>query len=322
MQQQREELSRRQWITRSAAGLGAGALATTSVAAPADDKQSQPNSKPFRYCLNTGTILGHNLSLDEEVEVAAKAGYNGIEVWMRNVHRYVEAGKSIDDLKKRIADLGLALESAIGFPRWAVDDEEQRTEGLESMRRDMDLIAKLGGTHIAAPPAGINRTPGMDLRKVADRYRAVLEVGRETGVVPQLEIWGSAQTLGTVADAVFVTTAADHPDACLLLDAFHIYKGGSGFHCLNQLNGAAMHAFHINDYPADPPREEIGDGHRVYPGDGVCPLTDVLRTMHATGFRGALSLELFNREYLKQDTLTVVKTGLAKIRAVVAKAFA
>ena len=322
MHEPREKLSRRQWITRSAAGLGAGALAATSVATPDDDKPTQPKGQPFRYCLNTGTIRGHKLPLEEEIEVTAKAGYNGIEPWMGNVHRYVEAGKSLGDLKKRIADLGLAVESAIGFPQWAVDDDKQRAEGLQSMKRDMDLIAKLGGTHIAAPPAGINRTPGMDLRKVAERYRAALQLGRTMGVVPQLEIWGFAKTLGTVPEAIFVATAADHADACLLLDAFHMYKGGSGFRCLNQLNGAAMHAFHINDYPADPPHEEINDSHRIYPGDGVCPLTDVLRTMHATGFRGALSLELFNNEYLKQDTLTVAKTGLAKIRAVVAKALA
>jgi sugar phosphate isomerase/epimerase len=214
----------------------------------------------------------------------------------------------------------LKVVSAIGFPRWAVDDDQQRAEGMEQFKRDMDLVAQIGGTHIAAPPAGINRTPGVDLRKVADRYRVVLELGRAQGIVPQLEIWGSAQTLGTVSEAVFVTSAADHPDACLLLDVFHMYKGGSGFHCLKLLNGAAMHAFHINDYPADPPREEANDSHRVYPGDGVAPMDQILRTLHMTGFRGMLSLELFNRDYWKQDPLTVAKTGLAKTRAAVERA--
>ena len=317
-----QKLSRRQMMSRSGACLAAGVATALPTSAPAAETGTDAEGEPFRYCLNTGTIMGHNLPLDEEVEVAAKAGYRGIEPWLRNINRYVEAGKSLEDLKKRIADSGLAVESAIGFPRWAVDDDKQRAEGLEAMKHDMELVAQLGGTHIAAPPAGINRTPGMDLRKIAERYRAVLELGKEMGVVPQLEIWGSAQTLGTVAEAAFLTIAADHPDACLLLDAYHMYKGGSGFQCLKQLNGAAMHAFHVNDYPADPPREEINDSHRVYPGDGICPLPSVLRDLYATGFRGALSLELFNREYWKQDANLVAKTGLEKTRAVVQKAFA
>ena len=48
----------------------------------------------------------------------------------------------------------------------------------------------------------------------------------------------------------------------------------------------------------------------------------MLRTLYDTGFRGMLSLELFNRDYWKQDVLTVAKTGLAKTRAAVRKALA
>ena len=316
------ELTRREMLGRSGVYLRAGA-AGVAVAAPASAPAAEPpaEKEPFLYCLNMGTILGYKLSIVEEVEVAAKAGYGGVEVWTRNLRRHVEEGGSLADVKKQIDDLGLKVVSAIGFPRWAVDDEEQRAEGLESMKQEMDMVRQIGGRHIAAPPAGINRTPGVDLRKVAERYRAVLELGREMGVVPQLEIWGSAQTLGTVAEAAFVAVAADHPDACLLLDAYHMYRGGSGFACLKLLCGAAMHDFHINDYPADPPREELNDSHRVYPGDGVAPTDAILRDLYATGFRGALSLELFNRDYWKQDVAVVARTGLEKMKAAVAKAF-
>ena len=58
-----------------------------------------------------------------------------------------------------------------------------------------------------------------------------------------------------------------------------------------------MHVFHINDYPAKPERKEITDAHRVFPGDGVAPLDVLFRTLTDIGFRGMLSLELFNREY-------------------------
>ena len=78
----------------------------------------------------------------------------------------------------------------------------------------------------------------------------------------------------------------------------------------------------MNDYPDDPPRDTIGDAHRVYPGDGVAPLSKILRDVHDAGFRGMLSLELFNRDYWKQEPLDVARTGLEKMRSAVKKAFA
>lgn len=43
----------------------------------------------------------------------------------------------------------------------------------------------------------------------------------------------------------------------------------------------------------------------------------LLRDLLALEFRGVLSLELFNREYWKQDAFQVARTGLEKMRAVV-----
>ena len=78
---------------------------------------------------------------------------------MRDLHKYVEAGASLRDLRKRIEDSGLIVESAIGFPSWAVDDDERRAGGMESFKRDMDLLAQIGGKRIAAPPAGVGPLP-------------------------------------------------------------------------------------------------------------------------------------------------------------------
>ncbi len=314
--------SRRHWLIGSGACFGALGLSAVPGRAKADDHQGNSCKEPFRYCLNMATLMGHKLSLPEEVDVAARAGYQGIEPWIRNIRRFVESGGVLRDVRKQIEDAGLQVVSAIGFPRWAVDDQTNRQKALEQFREEMELVAQLGGRCIAAPPAGIHRTPGIDLRRVAERYREVLHLGRQVGVIPQLEIWGSAQTLRRVSEAAFVALEADHPDACLLLDAFHMYRGGSSVESLRLLNGAAMHEFHLNDYPAQPPREKIDDSYRVYPGDGVAPLGKLIRTLYDTGFRGMLSLELFNRRYWEEDPLEVARTGLEKMRAVVRKAIA
>jgi len=313
-------VSRRE-VLAAGAFLAAAAGERPATSNPGEGRVRPTNLHPFRYCLNTGTLMGHKLPLAEEVEIAAKAGYQGIEPWIRAVQQHVDQGKPLADLRKRIADLGLTVESAIGFAAWIVDDDQKRAAGLEQLKREMDLVAQLGGRRIAAPPAGAHQAP-LDLRRAAERYRAVLELGRQTGVLPQLEIWGSSKSLHLLGQAAFVAIEAGHPDAAVLLDVFHIYRGGSDFAGLKVFSGASMHVFHMNDYPADPPREKATDADRIFPGDGVAPLGAILRTLHDVGFRGALSLELFNRTYWKQEPMDVARTGLEKMRAVVEKALA
>jgi sugar phosphate isomerase/epimerase len=302
-------------------GMGLlGPAAGTETTPPTNTADASPKPGRFRWCFNTGTVRGLRLPLAELVEIAAAAGYEGIEPWIDELRRHVEQGGKLAELRKRIAETGLVVESAIGFPPWCVDDDAERAKGLEQMKREMALAAELGSGRIAAPPAGAHDTAGLDLRRLGERYRAVLELGRRMGVMPQLEIWGSSRTLGRLSEAAFVAIEAAHPDAALLLDVYHIYRGGSDFAALRLLNGSAMHVFHMNDYPAEPPREKLTDAHRVYPGDGIAPLGEILRNLWASGFRGALSLELFNREYLKRPALEVARAGLDKMKAVVAKA--
>jgi sugar phosphate isomerase/epimerase len=140
------------------------------------------------------------------------------------------------------------------------------------------------------------------------------------GVVPQLEIWGPSKNLHLLGEAMFVVIESGHPKACLLPDVYHTYKGGSDFNGFKQISAHAIQVFHMNDYPADPPRETISDRDRVYPGDGIAPLTQIIRDLQANCSRAVLSLELFNPDLWKQDPLAVAKTGLAKMKDAVSKA--
>jgi sugar phosphate isomerase/epimerase len=183
----------------------------------------------------------------------------------------------------------------------------------------MSMVAQIGGRRFAAPPAGATNLPKLDLTQAADRYRALLEAGAQIGVVPQLEVWGFSQNLGRLSECVAVAMETGHRNACVLPDVFHLYKGGSDFHGLRLLGPEAVQVLHLNDYPNNPPREKIDDSYRMYPGDGVAPLTDLLQTLRRTGGQKVLSLELFNRKYWSDDALAVAKTGLARMKAVVAK---
>jgi sugar phosphate isomerase/epimerase len=311
-------MNRRQAMATAALAVGAA----SSAVAAAPRRSRRTDEEPFGYCFNTSTVRGQKLAFDEQVELTASAGYDAIEPWIRDVQAFVDKGGNLDKIRSRIEQLGITVESAIGFANWIVDDDTKRAEGLETARHDMKLVKAIGGTRIAAPPVGATNQEDLDLFKAAERYRDLLEVGKEEGVTPQLELWGFSKSISRLGELMFVAVESGHPDACILLDIYHIYKGGSDFQGLELINSSKIHVFHVNDYPADPPRETISDADRVYMGDGVAPTSMILQTIYKNGFRGMLSLELFNRTYWEQDALEVARTGLEKMKVSVRKAMA
>jgi sugar phosphate isomerase/epimerase len=311
-----DRLSRRHFVATSAAAVGAAVLAgRRTEASPA----SSSAGSGFRYCLNTSTIRGQRLGLEKEIDTAAQAGYSAIEPWVRTIQEYMEAGGKLADIRKRVGDRGLTVEGAISFTQWIVDDDAKRAEALEQIKREMDILAQIGGKRIAAPPAGANgnNAPILDLAKAAERYRAILEIGDKTGITPALELWGPSKNLHRLGECMYVLVESGHPKACLVGDVYHIYKGGSDFTGLKMLSAAAMPMLHMNDYPAEPPREKIADKDRVMPGDGIAPLPRILRCLRDNGSQAVLSLELFSQVYWEKDALEVARTGLAKMKAAV-----
>jgi 2-keto-myo-inositol isomerase len=307
--------SRREILAGGAASLGA---ALTLDGRALEAEPPRPDGRSFAYCLNTALLRGYDLGIVEQVELAGRAGYDGIEPWIADLERFVASGGSLADLRRRIVDLGLVVESAIGFAPWIAEDPAQRAQGLEQARRDMELVSRIGGARIAAPPAGAVEGAALELSAITDRYRVLLEAGETVGVSPQLELWGFAANLSRLAECAFVVIESGHPRACLLPDVFHLYKGGSGFEGLRQLSRHAIQVLHMNDYPQIP-RERIEDKDRVLPGEGVAPLEKVLGILRDNGCAPALSIELFNEGYWKRyDAPTLARLGLAKMKATVA----
>jgi sugar phosphate isomerase/epimerase len=305
---------------------GVASLATRGVIAapgeapppqgdPSAERQPPLRQDLFRFGLNTSTIRGQKLSIVEEIGIAEKAGYQAMEPWIDELERYAASGGSLEDLGKRFSDARISVESAIGFFDWVVDDPARRRKGLESARRSMELVRRIGGKRLAAPPVGATDRPINDLLAIAERYRALLALGDELGVVPQVEVWGPSKTLGRLGEAALVAIEAQHPKACILADVYHLHRGGSGFAGIKLLGPGSIHVFHFNDYPGDRPRQQLTDADRVFPGDGAAPLQALLRDLAANGLRVTLSLELFNRTYWSQDPLVVATTGLEKMKA-------
>jgi sugar phosphate isomerase/epimerase len=275
----------------------------------------------FSFCLNTSTIMKQNIGLINEIKTAAKVGFDGIEIWMRTLETYVKDGGKLSEIRKISGDLGIVIEDSIGFANWIVDDDAKRNAAFEQVKREMDMLAQIGCKRIAAPPFGATTEGGLNLYKAAERYAKVLELGEQMGVVPQLELWGFSKNLHLFGETLLVASETGKPNACILPDVYHLIRGGSPFSALEFINGSKIQMFHINDYPKMEDNTKLTDAMRVMPGDGVAPMTDILKILNAKNTPIVLSLEIFNEDVWKMDVTEAAKLGLQKMKACVNQAF-
>ncbi len=276
---------------------------------------AQPAKKApstFKFSLNTSTIRGQKLTLPQIIELAAKSGYDGFEPWMMEIQTYLESGKTLASLKKLASDAGLEFFDCIGFPTWMAQDAEKSKTGFIQMEEEMGILAELGCPRVAAPAIGTEAP--IDLLKAGEKYKNLLDLGRKTGVMPQLEFWGAFPSFFHLGQAMAVAAAADDKDAKILADVYHLFRGGSGFEGMKMLDGHAIDIFHMNDFPKEIPRTEQQDKDRVFPGDGGAPMQELADTLKSKNQPIILSLELFNPTYYAMDAEFVVKTGLEKMK--------
>lgn len=265
----------------------------------------------FQYSLNSSTI--RPTPILDKIRVAAAAGYTGIELWHDDIEQYLTAGGRIEDIRKALDDQRLAVPTTIYLKGWWDPSAADYAADMELIRERLDRSAIVGARHVVASPPPWKQ---VDYTQLAEQYRALLELGRSHGVRPAFEYLGFVEEVNSIGKALRVLDGAQHPDACIVLDPFHDFRGGAGHEDIARLRAGQIAVSHFDDAPASPPAAQQHDPDRVMPGEGCIHLTRYVELLAQTGYDGFISLELFREDLWRQDPLEVAKTGLEKMRAI------
>lgn len=268
----------------------------------------------FIPCLNASTI--RPAPVLEQIRMAAAAGYAAIELWHSDLDAHLARGGTLAEVRHALDDHQLTVPTTIYLAGWFETTAIEHAQALDVCRRKLEQAAAVGALYaIAGPPAGY-----ADHELGGRNYRELLEIGAEYNVRPAMEFLGFVDELNTIEDALDIVNRAGHPHGSVVIDPFHIYRGGGSPTAIKLLRGDQIAIFHFNDMPDTPERTKTHDADRVYPGDGVLDLAAELQLAHNTGYRRWLSLELFREDLWASDLQTVAKTGLEKMRRVVTAA--
>ena len=264
----------------------------------------------FRYCLNASTIA--TTPILKQLEVAKAAGYEAIELWHDHIDKYLAAGGTLAELRKAINDSALKIPTTIYLAGWFQPAGTEHDVAIAEVRRRLEQAAAVGAEFsIAGPPPGkADRALG------ARHYAALLELGKSYGVKPAFEYLGFVDDINTIDDAIDIIQRSGHPDATVVIDPFHCWRGGGSAASISKLDANQIAISHFNDAPAVPPANTQHDSDRVLPGDGAIDLRFYCDQLTAIGYDRYLSLELFRENLWAKDPLEVATLGLQKMKAV------
>ena len=314
-------MERRKFISLgAAAGIVASGLPGFAVTGSKNiekkEKRYQNGVSPWPVCLDTATI--RPASLKDKIKIAAKAGYDAIEPWDNELQKFEEEGGNLKDLGKEIKDSGLFVPSVIGLWNALPPTQELWESSLKDTRNRMRMAADIGAQHIQTIPNTVGEN--YNQKWVADRYRDIIEMGLNDYKINPALVFVKYFPVKTMGQAAGIALDANHPNAMIIPDVYHMYISEGGFEGIKLLRSEMIAIFQSNDAPASPALRQLKDEHRVYPGDGILPLTQIFKDLKGTGFKGCVSLEMYNPEYWKEDLQAVAETGLRKTLEVLHKA--
>ncbi len=251
--------------------------------------------------------------LETDIRIAGEAGYAVLEITATKLDAFLKT-HSIADARALIDAARLKAHAINSIEKINFRDAAGRAEVLARTRQLSEYAQALACPWIVAVPGPA--PTGTKWEAVRDdtvtSLRAMSEIAAPFGVHLAFEFlgfpWCSVQT---AAQGWEIVKATDRANVDMVIDTCHFYAGGSTLDSIRAIDPKKLAIFHIND--VEPmPKAEITDANRLFPGDGVIPLKDIIGAVRGMGYDGIASVEIFRPEYWQRDPLAVAKEAKAK----------
>jgi 2-keto-myo-inositol isomerase len=259
-------------------------------------------------------------SFETDVRIAGAAGFDVLEITATKMDKFLQT-HSLADACDLIETAKLKTHAINSIEQINSRDASMHQKVLARTREISEWCCALACPWIIAVPGP--KPAGSTWEQVRDETIAVLremnEISAPLGVKLAFEFlgfpWCSVQT---VAQAWEIVHAVDLPTVGMVIDTCHFFAGGSTIDSIKAIDGKKLAVFHINDVEKMP-REYIEDANRLYPGDGVIPLKEIIAAVRSTRFNGVTSVEIFRPEYWQRQPLGVAKESYTKTKKALAR---
>ena len=256
-------------------------------------------------------------TLPEKLEAAAAIGFDGVEMFENDLLTF---DGSPEEVRSIANGLGLAITIFQPFRDFEAMPEPQRSRNLDRAERKFDVMQALGTDLVLVcsniHPAVIDddSRAAADLAEMAERAcRRGLRVGYEALA------WG--RHVNRWRHAWKIVQAADNEALGLILDSFHTLAVDDNLDGVTAVPSDKLFFVQLADAPRLTLDALSWSRHfRNFPGQGELPVAGFVREALAAGYRGPLSLEIFNDEFRAAPARLIARDGLRSLLLVEAEA--
>lgn len=243
--------------------------------------------------------------LEDKIEAAAKAGFDGIEIFREDIIGFEGAP---EDIPAFAAEAGVKIVSLQSLRDFEGLSGAARTEAFARARRFLDLAARIGApmlivcanTRVQSDPAHAAR----DLRELA-------VLAAEKGLRLGFEALATSAHVNTVSKAWEVVRAVDADNLGLVLGTVHLFAMETAPEVVNEIAVDKIALVHLADAPTTKiDRAALTQSFRLFPGQGSLPLGGIYAGLSARGYTGPMSIEIFNDQIRSLPASQIAADGM------------
>ncbi|WP_428669270.1 bifunctional sugar phosphate isomerase/epimerase/4-hydroxyphenylpyruvate dioxygenase family protein [Reyranella sp.] len=250
-------------------------------------------------------------TLGEKLEAIHAARFDAVEIFENDL---VTFSGTPADVRDACRELGLDIVTLQPFRDFEGMPPGQRERVFARAERKFDVMQELGCDLLmicsnVSPDSlgGIDRAAA-DLRELGERAAR-----RGLRIAFEALAWG--RHINDYRDSWEAVRRADHPAVGLVLDSFHILARGTDLSTIRSIPGDRIFLVQLADAPLLQMDYLSWSRHfRNFPGQGDLPVLDFMTALQATGYDGALSLEIFNDQFRAGSARSLAVDGHRSLR--------
>jgi len=245
-------------------------------------------------------------NLESKLRAIAEAGFQGAEIFENDL---LTANVSARDVRAQLSYLGLVCTMFQPFRDFEGMPDTLRPRVFERIERKFDLMEELG-TDLLLVCSNVSPAALGDRARIVADFRELGERAGRRGLRVGYEALAWGRHVFDHREAWSVVREVDHPAIGLILDSFHSLARGIPVESLREIDPARVFIVQLADAPTMQMDYLSWSRHfRNMPGQGDFPLVDYVAALLERGYKGPLSLEIFNDRFRSSSASSVAVDG-------------
>ncbi|MTD14904.1 TIM barrel protein [Nakamurella sp. YIM 132087] len=244
--------------------------------------------------------------LGERLDAAAAAGFEAIELFE---HDLTTSDLTPEEVRRRCAALGLRIEMLQPFRDLDSTSPERFARNLRRADGKFALMERLG-IDMLLVVSSVAEDAVADTGLLAEQLAVLGSRAAGCGLRIAYEALAWGRHVNTWEASWEAVRRSDHPAVGLCVDSYHVLAVDGNPDGIAGVPAAKLFSVQLADAPRLPMHVlQLSRHHRVFPGQGALDVPRFVDAVRRSGFRGPLSLEVFNDDFRAGDPRATASAG-------------